>query len=235
MSFKDGKDYLYLIWQDRVSRRQYIVGQLSKNGQYEFRYSNEIDEAQKAGFELLVAFDDKNKTYYNDTLFMSFASRLPDRKRKDIQQILNKYGLHEYDAYELLKASGARLPIDSLKFVDPILDIDTAFERDFYVAGPRHYLSCCGVNCQAVTEIVQGDEVFLRKEPDNKQDKLAIQIVTSTNQRIGYVPRYYRDAFLRLLNEKRIQSSYVKRIEKCELCGECVLIHIKVGTGTTDR
>ena len=59
MSYKNGKDYLYLVWQDKVSRRQYIVGQLSKNGRYEFCYSNEIEEAQKAGFELLVAFNDK--------------------------------------------------------------------------------------------------------------------------------------------------------------------------------
>ena len=121
MSYKNGKDYLYLVWQDKVSRRQYIVGQLSKNGRYEFCYSNEIEEAQKAGFELLVAFNDRNKIYYSDTLFMAFASRLPDKKRKDIQQILQKYGLQEYDAYELLKASGASLPIDSLKFVDPII------------------------------------------------------------------------------------------------------------------
>ena len=49
MSFKNGKDYLYLIWQDKVSRRQYIVGQLSKNGQYEFCYSNEIKDALEAG------------------------------------------------------------------------------------------------------------------------------------------------------------------------------------------
>ena len=38
MSVKDGKDYLYLIWKCSSNRRQYIVGQLSKNGQYEFCY-----------------------------------------------------------------------------------------------------------------------------------------------------------------------------------------------------
>ena len=74
MSFKNGKDYLYLIWQDKVSRRQYIVGQLSKNGQYEFCYSNEIEDALEAGFKPLVPFDDLNKTYYSDTLFSTFSS-----------------------------------------------------------------------------------------------------------------------------------------------------------------
>ena len=37
MAIKDGKDYLYLIWKCSSNRRQYIVGQLTKNGQYEFK------------------------------------------------------------------------------------------------------------------------------------------------------------------------------------------------------
>ena len=44
MSVKDGKDYLYLIWKCSSNRRQYIVGQLSKNGQYEFCYCEEFNE-----------------------------------------------------------------------------------------------------------------------------------------------------------------------------------------------
>lgn len=228
MSFKNGKDYLYLIWQDKVSRRQYIVGQLSKNGQYEFCYSNDIKEALEAGFKPLVPFDDLNKTYYSDTLFSAFSSRLPDKKRKDIQKILEKYGLQEYDAYALLKASGARLPIDSLHFVDPILDISTAFDRDFYMAGARHYLACDGEDCLLVTELDRGDQLFLKKEPDNKQDAYAIEIMTGNNKRVGYIPRYYSKAFTRLLDENREIVCHVKRIEKNKPCSECVMLHIEV-------
>ncbi len=36
MSVKDGKDYLYLIWKSEQTRNQYIIGQLTKNSQYEF-------------------------------------------------------------------------------------------------------------------------------------------------------------------------------------------------------
>ena len=228
MSFKDGKDYLYLIWQDKVSRRQYIVGQLSKNGQYEFCYSNDIEEALKVGFKLLVPFDDLNKTYYSDTLFSTFSSRLPDKKRKDIRQILAKYGLHEYDAYELLKASGARLPIDSLHFVDPILDISTAFNCDFFMAGARHYLACDGNDCLLVTELDRGDQLFLKKEPDNKQDMFAVEIITSNNKRVGYIPRYYSKAFTRLLDENREIVCHVKCIQKNKPCNEGVMLHIQV-------
>lgn len=228
MSFKDGKDYLYLIWQDKSSRRQYIVGQLSKNGQYEFCYSNEVNEALEAGFKPLVPFDDVNKTYYSDTLFSTFSSRLPDKKRRDIQQILEKYGLQEYNAYELLKASGARLPIDSIHFVDPILDISTAFSCDFYMAGARHYLACDGKDCLLVTELDRGDQLFLRKEPDNKQDAYAVEIVTGDDKRVGYIPRYYSQAITRLLDEKREIVCHVKFIEKKQPCNECVMLHIEV-------
>jgi hypothetical protein len=103
MSLQNGKDYLYLIWKDSVSHRQYIVGQLAKNGGYEFCYSNDIEDALAAGFQPLVSFGDVSKTYYSDKLFSAFSSRLPDRKRKDIDNILSKYGLSEYDAYKLLK------------------------------------------------------------------------------------------------------------------------------------
>ena len=54
MSVKDGKDYLYLIWKCSSNRRQYIVGQLSKNGQYDFCSCEEFNEAVKEGFSPLI-------------------------------------------------------------------------------------------------------------------------------------------------------------------------------------
>ncbi|KAK2322454.1 DNA-binding protein, partial [Clostridioides difficile] len=68
-----------------------------KNGLYEFSYEYEIDEAIKAGFNALISFDDISKTYYSEDLFSPFASRLPDKKRKDINKILDKYDMSEYD------------------------------------------------------------------------------------------------------------------------------------------
>ena len=90
MAIKDCKDYLYLIWKCASNRRQYIVGQLTKNGQYEFQYCEEIKEACEAGFTPLVSFEKLNIVYKSETLFPVFASRLPDRKRKDIKKILEK-------------------------------------------------------------------------------------------------------------------------------------------------
>lgn len=55
MSIKNGKDFLYVIWKDPKSRRQFIIGKLAKNGLYEFSYEYEIDEAIKAGFNALIS------------------------------------------------------------------------------------------------------------------------------------------------------------------------------------
>lgn len=120
MSRKDGRDFLYLIWKEPNSRHNYVVGELSKNGQFEFSYGYDVKEAIKKGFELLIPFEDLDKIYKSDTLFPAFSSRLPDRKRRGIERILEKYGLEEFDDYKLLKRSGARLPIDTLEFIDPI-------------------------------------------------------------------------------------------------------------------
>lgn len=111
------KELLYLVWQCTSNGRQYIVGELSKNKQYEFCYCGEIEEAMKEGFKPLISFSKVDTVYRSEELFPVFSSRLPDRKRKDIDKILNQYGLNEYDAYELLKRSGTKLPIDNLQFV----------------------------------------------------------------------------------------------------------------------
>lgn len=115
MSSKEGRDYLYLIWKDPITRRNYIVGQLTKNGQYEFSYGHEVKD------------EDIDKVYTSDSLFPTFSSRLPDRKRRGIERILAKYDLEEFNDYKLLKRSGARLPIDTIEFIDPIL---TGYNRE---------------------------------------------------------------------------------------------------------
>lgn len=72
MSIKDGKDYLYLIWKSNNGGRQYIIGQLTKNGQYEFQYCNEYEEAIKDGFKPLVSFENPKKSIHAMTYFLYF-------------------------------------------------------------------------------------------------------------------------------------------------------------------
>lgn len=228
MSIKNGKDYLYLIWKSNSTGRQYIVGQLTKNGQYEFQYGKEVDLAIKAGFKPLVSFEDLEKIYKCDELFPVFSSRLPDRKRKDIDKILKKYGLKEYDSYQLLKMSGAKLPIDNLYFIDPILNFDGEFEKSFFLAGVRHYLGCDGQECIKAMTVTRGDEVFLEHDKENVHDVNAIRVVNENGVVLGYVPRYYTEAFLRFMKEKRILGCHIVNVDMNQSCDECIAVVVKI-------
>lgn len=230
MSVKDGKDYLYLIWKCNSTRRQYIVGQLTKNGNYEFQYCNEIDAAIKAGFTPLVSFEKLDQVYTCQELFPVFSSRLPDRKRKDIDKILEKYGLEEYDSYQLLKKSGARLPIDNLQFIDPILDFDNRFEKVFYLAGVRHYLGCAGDSCVNSITVESGDTVIFQQEKDNLYDKNAIRVLNVREELLGYVPRYYSEAFVRFMEEGRLEECFVVAVNKENCCDECISVKARISS-----
>lgn len=232
MAKYQGKDYTYLIWKDPVSRRQYQIGILSKNGSYEFKYGFEIREAIEKGFKLLVAFDDIAMIYKNDIFFPAFASRIPDRRRKDIKSILNKYGLTNYDEYELLKKSGGKLPIDDLLFIDPIIvsddDNDETIEREFFIAGPRHYLGCEGKNCNYGLKIEKDDELFLEFEPENENDKNAIKVIDKDNSKIGYIPRYYNKELTELIKKGFKCSMKVTEYNKDKNCNECLKVRISI-------
>lgn len=229
MSIKDGRDYIYLVWKDIKTRRQYIVGQLSKNGQFEFNYGFEVSEAIEKGFKLLISFEDIDKVYRSDILFPVFSSRLPDKKRNGLDKILFKYGMEEYDDYKLLKRSGAKLPIDNLEFIDPLLDENSySVRRFFYLAGPRHYIGCDGVDCAKSVELNTHDILQLVLEPENMYDKNAIKIVNSNNVHIGYVPRYYSQGVTELINKKSKYSCNVYEIQMDNNCNECVKIQLEM-------
>lgn len=229
MSYKDNQDYLYLIWQSETSRRQYIVGQLTKNGQYEFQYyKKELEDAKKDGFKLLVSFPDEHKVYHSDILFPSFSSRLPDRKRKEIQKILAKYNLEEFDPYELLKRSGARLPIDNLEFIDPILNIETSFSRIFYMAGTRYYVGCESEHCKDAIQLQKDETLILKREPENRNDANAVAVYTNAQKLIGYIPRYYSEAISTILQNGRNITCKIYEVNQSQSCHECVKLIINV-------
>lgn len=222
MSQRDGRDYLYLIWKSEQSRKQYVVGQLIKNGKFEFQYVKDIQDAINDGFTPLLCFPDLNKVYTDTKLFAVFASRLPDRKRRDIQNILNKYGLEEFDEYMLLKRSGARLPIDSLEFIDPILNMDGNGKRIFFIAGVRHYLECNGDNCMDSITVTRGDEIVLKREPDNQYDQYAVQMLDISGHILGYVPRYYSEGISRMLMDNKRVTCHAYNVDKNKNCNECM-------------
>lgn len=200
MSFKDGKDYLYLVWRSGKIGRQYIVGQLTKNSRYEFRYCDEVENAVKEGFEPLLCFPDLNRQYEDEKLFSVFSSRLPDKKRKNIKDI----------------------------FIDPILDGEKDLTRIFFIAGVRHYLECEGDDCLRAIELTRGDKIFLKKDSENIYDKNAVQVFDYSGKILGYIPRYYSESVAKLLEAEKKIVCHVYSVDKSKNCNECIKMIMEI-------
>ncbi len=227
MANHNGKDYIYLVWKDPKTREQILIGQLSKNGQYEFQYDFDIKKAIDKGFKCLIAFDDIKTKYTSNRLFPTFSSRIPDRRRKDINEILDKYGLDNYDEYELLKKSGGILPIDDLVFIDPILEEkENPIKRDFNIAGPRHYLGCDGYKCVKSMEMNISEKLLLERELDNEYDEYAIKVLTTNNKHIGYIPRYYNKELIECINLGYSYEMKLLEYNRDKRCSECLKVRL---------
>lgn len=220
-------NFLYVIWKDPRSRRNYIIGKLLKSDGYTFEYCGEYEKAQEAGWELLDAFPEE-KLYKSKDLFAAFAGRLPDPKRKGIETILKKYGLDEFDGYELLRKSTGRLPIDTYEFIDPIFPEDETVQRDFYLMGIRHHAGCEGEDCSLKPEIKVGDELILKAEPDNPSDPFAIRVETQKGQMLGYIPRYYSESISGRLSKGMTYSCIAFEISSEAECETCLKVRLRI-------
>ena len=114
-------DLDYLVWKNNKENKKYIVAKLyKKDEKYYFEYISEnLIEAKANGFNLLIPFPSEDKVYTNSRLFATFSSRLPDKRRPDIDKILKTYQMKNYNEFELLKRSGAKLPTDNFEFIMP--------------------------------------------------------------------------------------------------------------------
>ena len=150
------------------------------------------------------------------------------KKRKDIDKILEKYDMKEYEPYQLLKRSGARLPIDNLFFVDPIFDTSVPFKRVFYIAGSRHYIGCDGRDCNKSINILQGEQLILEREPNNFNDSNAVLVRNKNNQKIGHIPRYFSKSLSELLLNNRDYKCTVLNFDKYNNCNECIRVKLEI-------
>ncbi len=220
-------DFLYVIWKNPKSRKNYTVGKLTKSDGYLFEYSNEYKDAQQNGWELIKAFPEV-KEYHSKELFPFFSSRLPDKKRRNIKEILKRYNLEEYDGYELLKKSGGRLPIDTYEFIDPIFLDDEVVKRDFYICGVRHTTGCKGENCTDRPQLHVDMELLLELEPDNEHDSNAVLVKTEQGEAIGYVPRYYSKSLAtRLMRDMPYECKVIELCKEKD-CQNCIKVKLEM-------
>lgn len=220
-------NFLFLIWKDPDSCRNFTVGKLGKGTRFTFEYGNEFEEAEVHGWTKLDAFPEE-KIYESELLFPVFASRLPDRKRRDIDKILEKYGLTVFDEFELLRKSEGRLPIDTYSFIDPIFPEDETVQRDFFIMGTRHHAPCKGKDCLCLPKLNVGDELAFRSEPSNKEDPNAVCVLTQNEELLGYVPRYYNTAILERLHKGMSYSCLVVEVNSDRDCSECIKVRLNM-------
>lgn len=219
-------DFLYLVWKNPQNRRNYTVGKLSRNADgYTFEYCNESKLAQADGWNMIQAFPEIKK-YESKDLFPAFSSRLPDRRRRNIEEVLKKYHLDCYDGFELLKRSGGRLPIDTYEFVDPIFDEDVTVEKEFYIAGIRHSSGCEGANCQNRPDLSLSMKLLLVPEPTNEYDANAVQVQTENKHILGYIPRYFSKSISNRLNNGMTYECTIIELCDNQNCQECVKVKL---------
>ncbi|MDU4862630.1 MAG: HIRAN domain-containing protein [Terrisporobacter othiniensis] len=225
-----GKDSIYVVWKEPIERRQFVVGEICRNGKYEFRYGHEVDNAIKKGFNLFISFKNKERIYYNESLFPTFSSRLPNEKRDDIKDILKKYDLEEYNEYELLKRSGAKLPIDNLVFIDPLPNkYEGDEERYFYIAGVRHYIGCEeGKYCEKSLDVEKDELLEIARDKNNEMDSYALQVFNNKKQLLGYIPRYYSKELGNLISEGVKYTLKVHFVNKKHTCNECIKVKLSL-------
>lgn len=207
---------LEIYWQCHRTHERFKVAELIKDtSEFIFKYVDNVQQFDVDGFRPIFPFLDYNKSYSSQFMFPCFKNRLPDSKRKDIEIILKKYDLKEYDDFEFLSKSEGRLPTDRLEFINPINVSQKSFNRDFYIAGVSHGCFCNKEVCEYTENIEIGNALNLVGEEQNKFDKYAVRIDYKC-KKLGYVPKYYSEAV----------STLIKQNKKIK----CVVIQIKSGT-----
>jgi hypothetical protein len=227
------ENIVWVYWKDPDSRQRFRIGQIEKNEMYTFRYETDLRDMVTKGFKPFFPFINVEEIYKSQELFSVFASRLPDPKRKDIGLILKKYGLNEYDSFELLKKSGGRSPIDTLEFIEPIDLSEHFIRREVYVAGVSHGDLCDGRKCNHICDLTELDYLDLAPEPTNHFDEYAVEICKD-KVKIGYVPVYYSQAiFTALLNDRDVSCRILElnisvnpALEESLNCQECIKVEI---------
>ena len=176
---------------------------------YIFKYKNpEIDDAKKVGFQYFPGFEDTSKIYENQRLFSNITTRLPNKRREDYLDILNRYGLDvTASEFEILTATKGRLITDNFEFVKEFDKNNIEFD----IAGTSHSkdLNKC------LEFIKENDKVYLIREESNVADPNAIKIVYNygnNSYHLGYVPRYYSSYLSTLLQSSEDYSAIIKKM-----------------------
>lgn len=123
------KKTIWMVWKNDQGE-SFKVGELSKRAEkHYFKYDIDgMKKAEEYGLYPLSYFPRVDAEYFREELFSSFSKRMPWNDKKDVNSILKEYDLEEYDAFELLKRSGGKMPTDSFEFISPFDENSTVLD-----------------------------------------------------------------------------------------------------------
>lgn len=212
-SIQSDGERLIVTWQHPESRKIEPVGVLSKtNDKYGFRY---IANARKVkDFRWLLGFTDLDRIYTSDSLFPLFAQRAMDPKRPDFVRYVKTIGLQDDPTpWEQISASGGKRAGDTLQlFPVPRRVSKNSWECSFLVHGMRHIFTeelliedqLVRVTQtdleQALSQLEPGEELQIKRNPNNPANQQARVITTQAGVPLGYLPDLLVDDFVQLSN-----------------------------------
>lgn len=173
---------LIVAWQDPSSRLISPVGVLEHDLDYRFRYLRRVEDVP--AFRPFIGFPDLRGTYTSPTLFPLFSKRVMSARRPDYGQFLAQLHLSsDSTPWEQLARSEGRSAGDAVQvFPVPWVAEDGSTRCRFLVHGVRH------VNRGSLPPLVPGQTLVLRDEPANPVNPEAVQVLTTDDQPLGYVP-----------------------------------------------
>ena len=183
---------LFVSWQHPTDRQWFVVGKLRDvEGGYEFVYTQGVDDAQEAGFVPLAEFPDLDELYASETLFSTFANRLPPPSRPDYADFVSWLHLPAGEASPILlldRYGGARQTDNLELFRDPTPDADGVLQASFFLRGLRHRHEMVQ---QACATLEPGDQLFIGHDFQNIRDDRALTLSTQEDIfTFGHVPRF---------------------------------------------
>ncbi|MBF0460044.1 MAG: hypothetical protein HQL87_01485 [Magnetococcales bacterium] len=187
--------------------------------------------ALSAGFLGYPAFP-LDQDYYTSGIVETFMRRMPPKRRRDYDDFLRFWRLDpalSISPLALLGYVGAQLPGDGFSLVHPFDTAKPPFEFLEQVAGFR-YMPDAQEICALLHE---GQEVYLRPDPDNTHDPLAIRIELADNRPIGFVNKLQAPGLHRWLDIPGVRG-FIDRINGSE-SRPLIYVFLEVGGTSCEK
>lgn len=115
------------------------------------------------------------------------------------------------DSYELVSTEAqlvAQRFLNQLKTDEIKPFSEDIFLMHTFVAGTNHVE---GIE-ELARNLAEGDELILRREPENPYDPLAILVLNQQEQKLGYIPKAKNEVVARLMDAGKRMYAKVSRV-----------------------